>query len=240
MGLREHARELVGSEQIGRIGHADEIAARVFLEHERAVPARVRLWQLRHDLRVEPEMREIDERNVQRRREAGMQIRLGNGADVDQHAAELAAARALLVERFLELLLGDQLLLEQQVSEPDALAGFGGQGASARGSERREAIRRRLDDSRPVVVVVHDDRPEQDHELGLRLDLAGAAEQPLQARESSEHGREQLAFRDELRIRPPIAMIWPLFALTMLSDSRISLNASGSASVSPETVSSLV
>ena len=35
-------------------------------------------------------------------------------------------------------------------------------------------------------------------------------------------------------------MIWPLFALTMLSDSRISLNASGSSSVSPETVSSFV
>ena len=49
-------------------------------------------------------------------------------------------------------------------------------------------------------------------------------------------GVVKLRFVEELRMRPPIAMIWPLRAFTMLSDSRISLNASGSSSVWPETV----
>ena len=118
--LAEQARQLVEREQVGRVRHADEIAARVFLQHERAMAARVVLRQLRHDFRVQLHVRKVDERNVQVGREAGVQIRLGNGADVDQHAAELAAAHALLRERVLQLLLGDQLLLEQQIAEPDA------------------------------------------------------------------------------------------------------------------------
>ena len=63
---------------------------------------------------------------------------LGDRADIDEHAAELAAALALLLERLLELLLGDQLLLEQQVAEADALAGFGSHGSSVAGGGRRE------------------------------------------------------------------------------------------------------
>ena len=55
-----------------------------------------------------------------------------------------------------------------------------------------------------------------------------------------EEGIENSWRRELLRMSPPIAMICPLRALTMLSDSRISLKASGSSSVSPETVSAFV
>ena len=118
-----------------------------------------------------------------------MQIGLGHGADVDEHAAELAAAAALLLERFLELLLRDQLLLEQQVAETNALAMFGRHGhlsaVELPSADKRSAAG--CDDPRPVVVVVDDDRPQQDHELGLRFDLSSAAEQALEPRHAAEH-----------------------------------------------------
>ncbi len=128
--LAEQTCELVESEQVGRVGHADEVAARVLFQHERAMPPRLRLRQLADDLRVERHVREIDVRNVQRRRERAVQIGFGDRADVDQHAAELAAAAALLRERLLQLLLRDQLLLEQQIAEANALARFGCHGGS--------------------------------------------------------------------------------------------------------------
>ncbi len=132
--LAEQARELVEREEIGRIRHADEVAALVFFEHERAMPARVRLGQLGHDLRIEAHLREIDEWDVEIRGEAAVQVGFRHRADVDQHAAELAAAHALLGERVLELLLGNQLLLEKQIAEADAFPLLGhGCGLSAPG-----------------------------------------------------------------------------------------------------------
>ena len=93
----QDARELVRGEEIRGVRHADEIAAAVLFDDERAMPARVRFRQLRHDLVVERDVREIDERNLQRRRETAVQIGLGHRADVDEHAAELAAAAPLFL-----------------------------------------------------------------------------------------------------------------------------------------------
>ena len=61
-------------------------------------------------------MREIDVRNLEMLGQAVLQIHLGDGAHVDEHAAELAASLSLLDERGGKLLLGDQFLLEQEIS----------------------------------------------------------------------------------------------------------------------------
>ncbi len=119
----EQARQLVDGEEIGRIGHADERAARVVLQHERPVAASLRLRQQLHGARLERQVREIDIRNAEVIREAAVQLAFLYRTDVDQHPAELAAAVALRLQRLVQLLFGDQLLLEQQLTQPDALPG---------------------------------------------------------------------------------------------------------------------
>jgi hypothetical protein len=62
---------------------------------------------------IESDVRQIDEWNVQAARQATVQIGLGHGADVDENAPQLAAAAPLFLERFLQVLLRDQLFFEQ-------------------------------------------------------------------------------------------------------------------------------
>ena len=64
-------------------------------------------------------MLEVDVGDLQLPRERAADLLLGDEAGLDEHAAELAPAALLLVERGLELVLGQQLLLEQNLAQPD-------------------------------------------------------------------------------------------------------------------------
>src|SRR5688572_610539 len=114
--------QLVVGHQVRRVGHADEQAARVRLQHQRAETAGLHFWQQAYGLLIERQLAHVDERDLQVRGEQLVQLLFAHQAHVGQYAAELAAAALLFVERALQLLGGEQLLLEQQLAEPDFLA----------------------------------------------------------------------------------------------------------------------
>ena len=58
------------------------------------------------------------QRNLQLLRERRQHVAHGDEAHVDQNLAELVAALALQFERAVEILLGDQLALDQDLAQP--------------------------------------------------------------------------------------------------------------------------
>ena len=120
--LLQARRQLVVGHQIGRVGHADEQAARIRLQHQRAETAGLHFGQQAHGLLIERQLTHVDERDLQVRGEQLVQLLFAHQAHVGEHAAELAAAALLFVERALQLLVREQLLLEQQLAEPNLLA----------------------------------------------------------------------------------------------------------------------
>ncbi len=108
----EEAGDLVVGEQVGRIGHCHAVVGATVFQHQGTEAARLRLGQAHGDLGLEVEMLEIDERNLELARQGGGDLFLGNEAFLHEYAAELAPALALLVEGLLELLLGEQPLLQ--------------------------------------------------------------------------------------------------------------------------------
>jgi hypothetical protein len=126
-------------------------------------------------------MRQIDIRNIEMPGKRPMQIRLRNRANVDERTPELASRIALFSERLLELRFGDQLLLEKQVAKPNTFARCRLLGHRRRAllevrAHVRDTSSGRLNDTRPVGIVVNDDRPQENDELCLGLELACAAE----------------------------------------------------------------
>ena len=69
-GCFSRADQLVVGEQVGRVGHADEQAARVRLQHQRAEAARLRFGQQAHGLLIERQLAHVDERDLQVRARA--------------------------------------------------------------------------------------------------------------------------------------------------------------------------
>ena len=112
MSRLSDAGDLVVGEQVGRIGHGHaEEGAGVF-QHDGAEAARLRLRQPHGDFGLDREMLEIDVGNLQLPGQRGRDLLLGDETLLDEHAAELAPAALLFVERVLELLLGEQVLLQ--------------------------------------------------------------------------------------------------------------------------------
>ncbi len=62
-------------------------------------------------------MGEVDRRDAELLREGLGDVALRDGADPDEGLADLASLLPLELEGGLELFLGDQLLLEEEVSE---------------------------------------------------------------------------------------------------------------------------
>jgi hypothetical protein len=85
--LLQAIRKLVVCDEVGRIGHADEQAACVGLQHERAEPARLRFGQHAHDFMVERELANVDERNLQALRQNLIELLFANQLEVGQYAA---------------------------------------------------------------------------------------------------------------------------------------------------------
>ena len=120
--LFQPRRQLVVRHQVGRIRHADEQAARIRLQHQRAEAASLHFGQQPHSLMIEGQLAHVDERDLQVRGEQLVELLLAHQPQVGQHAPELATAALLLVERALQLLGREQFLLDQQLAEPDLLA----------------------------------------------------------------------------------------------------------------------
>src|SRR5262245_54385391 len=80
---------------------------------------RVSFGQLARDLRRDVEELQIDVGDVELARKPLADLVFGDEAVLDQNAAELAPAAALLVQADLQLLLRDELLLYQRLAEPE-------------------------------------------------------------------------------------------------------------------------
>ena len=97
--LLEARDQLVVGDQVGRIGHADQQAAGVRLQHQRAESARVHFGQQAHRLLIERQLAHVDERNLQVLRQHFVQLFFAHEVEIGEHAAELAAAAFLFGER---------------------------------------------------------------------------------------------------------------------------------------------
>src|SRR5204862_4317761 len=100
----------------------DGEAARVRLQHQRPEAARKRFGQQPHRGLVERQLLQVHERNLQVTRQRFVELLLLHDAEIGEHAAELAAGLLLLDQRLLELFRTDDLLLDEQLAEPDLLA----------------------------------------------------------------------------------------------------------------------
>ncbi len=109
------------ADEVGRVGHADAQQAAVFVEHQRAEAARLRFRQQLDELRLGLEYLEVDESALQLACQGLGNAFFGDEADLDQHATQLAPAALLFVERELQLLFGDEVLLYQQIAEANFL-----------------------------------------------------------------------------------------------------------------------
>jgi len=119
----EHASQFVIGEQVGRVGHADAEGAAGVLQNQRPEAACQRFRQPHGHFGLDVEMLEVDERDLKLTRERAADLVLGEIAAVDEDAAEFSAAALLLGKRGLELLLRQQPLLQQDLSQAD-LFGF--------------------------------------------------------------------------------------------------------------------
>ena len=109
--LSERGHLVVG-EQVGRVGHRHAVVGAGVLQHQGAEAARLRLGQARGDLGLDREVLEIDVGHLQLLGERGGDLLLGDEAFLHEHPAELAPAALLLGQCVLQLLLGEQLLLQ--------------------------------------------------------------------------------------------------------------------------------
>ena len=114
----EHEVEVVGGDDVRRVGHGDEDRRIVEEAHrERDEAARELLGEQHGRRRVDLELCEVDEREARLIGE-----RLGDGARgrpaaLDEHLAEPAAAQAHVFQCELELLRADHAGLEQERTE---------------------------------------------------------------------------------------------------------------------------
>ena len=109
--------DLVISCQIGGVSKADAQAAIDFVEHQCAEAPRLGFRQQLDQLGSGAEMFEVDEGNLQL---AGQ--RLGNPlfryvATIDENTPKFAPTALLLVERRLELLVGEQPLIDEKIAK---------------------------------------------------------------------------------------------------------------------------
>ena len=103
--------------QVGRIDEADAQLAAALVEHDGAEAARLRFGQQADELGLGVEILEIDEGNAQLLGERLRNPFFRYEGTFDDNTPELAAAALLLVEGKLELFVGQQPLLDQQIAE---------------------------------------------------------------------------------------------------------------------------
>jgi hypothetical protein len=113
----QQAENVVVGLQVGRIDKADLQAAIHFVQHDGAETPGLRLGQEVDQVLLGIEVLEIDVGNLQL---PGQRLRnrlFRNERTFDDNTPQLATAAFLLVERELELLIGEQTLLDEQIAE---------------------------------------------------------------------------------------------------------------------------
>ena len=119
MSRLSSARQLVVGEQVGRVGHADQQRFTPVFQHQRAEAARLGFRQLVDQIGVGIVKLEIDEWDLQLACDSLGDPFLGDEAIFDEDAAQLASAAFLLGQCLLQLVFGEQILLDQYLAQPD-------------------------------------------------------------------------------------------------------------------------
>jgi len=118
------AANLVIGLEIGRIGEADPQQAIFLTQHQRPETAGLGFaQQLEQFLIGRLETAQVDEGHPQLPGQRLRNTLFGDVAAIDEDPPQLAPGCLLLIQRSLELLLGQQALLDQQVAEADFLRG---------------------------------------------------------------------------------------------------------------------
>ena len=112
-----HRADVVDGEDVRRVGHRHQQLAVLEAERQDDVPAGDRPGHQADGGAVDREVGEVDEAHADLLGQRGDQLGLGQHALVDQDPAQRAARPLVLVVGGLELGLGDQPALEQDVAE---------------------------------------------------------------------------------------------------------------------------
>ena len=115
--LSEQALHLVLGEQVEGVGHANQQAVALPRQDDDAEAPRHGLGQALGQVVVELVMLEFDERDLQLLGQRLEQAAFVDEAEIDDRAAELGAGALLLLQRQLQLRVGDEAGLDQQVAD---------------------------------------------------------------------------------------------------------------------------
>ena len=145
----EQALHFIEGEQVQRVGHADQQPTGLAGQDDGAKTPGHGFWQALHENVVELEVAQFDKRNLHLLGQRREQPHLGDKAEIDHRATEFRAAAFLLLQGQLQLRVGQQTGLNQQVAEAQlALANVIAHEGSFNAPARSLANRRELS-SRP-------------------------------------------------------------------------------------------
>ena len=113
----EHA-DVVEREHVVRVRHRDDDLAAPTLDRQRAVAARDLFGDHAREQDVGRVGLEVDERDAEVVGEGLRELEARDRADVDERFAEALAGRALVFERALEIVLGDEAAVDHRLAEP--------------------------------------------------------------------------------------------------------------------------
>jgi hypothetical protein len=146
--------DVVDGDHVGGVRHREQQLAVLEPDGEDDVLAQGRVADHRGGPRVDLVLGEVEERHADLGRQRGDEVLLGDVAPVDQHAAEGAAARAVLLLGAGELLRGDEALVDEDAPEgphpvaPVRASGGPGWSWTRASTPRSSATRARLTSSR--------------------------------------------------------------------------------------------
>jgi hypothetical protein len=120
-GEANRLSELLGyfvvGEYVGRIRHAHQQAPVALTKHDGAKTPRQRLRQFAYRVRIEAVVRQVDQFYIELARQQAQHLIFRYVTQVNQRVAQLAAGFFLLPERDLELFVGDDVVLNQQIAD---------------------------------------------------------------------------------------------------------------------------
>ena len=118
-GVAGHELDVVHREDVGRIRHRDRERAAGAAERNDLVLARGLGGNQLDDGGVDLELREVDGRDAVLLAEEGGDLLVLDEPHLDEVVAELSPVGLLLVQGLLQLLGGDQFLLEEEFANAD-------------------------------------------------------------------------------------------------------------------------
>ena len=124
-------RNVIARLDVGWIRHRQRQRRTTSRDRNDLVPERCLHRNEADDLRIEIELSQLDGRHAVLPAQSERDIFIAEHAEADERRAEAAAARALMVQRDVELCLGDAPLAEQQLTETNSHDPFGDTAATS-------------------------------------------------------------------------------------------------------------